>query len=174
VSATYSTQTEVDAAPKAAGQFATFGSFHRRDLLRLLDAVEADLGELPFADREAKRYYFRGIRNRLLHDEPSPNPRCVALNTHLRLYPNGDVPTCQFNSRRVGNLRNQTFAEVWSSVTAAQQRDWVSQCPGCWAECEVLPNALYTGDLLASLLPGRRHGNRASGGKLVPSPAGAD
>ncbi len=156
VSATYSTESELDAAPAEAGQFTTFGSFRERELLGLLDAVEADLGELPLAEREAKRYYFRGIRNRVLHGAASPNPRCVALNSHLRLYPNGDVPTCQFNSKRVGNLRHQRFAEVWESVAASDQREWVRQCPGCWAECEVLPNAFYTGDLLASLLPGRR------------------
>jgi hypothetical protein len=72
----------------------------------------------------------------------------VALHSHLRLFPNGDVPTCQFNSRTVGNLRQSSFAEVWKSVKADEQRQWVRKCPGCWAECEVLPSAIYTGDLL--------------------------
>jgi len=47
----------------------------------------------------------------------------------------------------VGNLREQTFAELWSSAATAAQRHWARRCPGCWAECEVLPNAIYTGDL---------------------------
>jgi MoaA/NifB/PqqE/SkfB family radical SAM enzyme len=72
----------------------------------------------------------------------------VALGAHLRLFPNGDVPTCQFNTRRVGNLATQPFAELWNSDEAAKQRSWVRKCPGCWAECEVLPSAIYSGDLL--------------------------
>lgn len=173
VSATYSTAAEVDAAPREAGQFSTFGEFGGRELERLLEVVEADLADLPFADREAKRYYLRGIRNRVLEGRAEPNPPCVALNTHLRLYPNGDVPTCQFNSKRVGNLRHQTFAEVWEGAAAAAQRDWVSRCPGCWAECEILPNAVYTGDLLRSLWrrPGR---GTAEGRPPQPAPPAAD
>jgi hypothetical protein len=45
-------------------------------------------------------------------------------------------------------LRKQRFSEVWNSLLAAQQRGWVRRCPGCWAECEVLPNAFYSLDLL--------------------------
>lgn len=152
VSATYSTAAELDAAPTQAGQFTTFGRFSEGELRALLDAVETDARELPLMERAAKRYYLRGIRNRLLKGAAEPNPPCVALNTHLRLYPNGDVPTCQFNSKRVGNLRSQTFAEVWNGAATHRQRDWVRRCPGCWAECEILPNAIYTGDLLAATL----------------------
>jgi len=58
------------------------------------------------------------------------------------------VPTCQFNTVRAGNLRHQSFAEVWNGVDARRQRQWADACPGCWAECEVVPNALYSGHLL--------------------------
>ena len=101
----------------------------------------------PWPERLAKRYYIRGIRNRVLRGRGSPNPPCVALNAHLRILPNGDVPTCQFNTRKVGNLRRQSFREIWFGPAAGSQRDWVRKCPGCWAECEILPNAFYTGDL---------------------------
>lgn len=147
-SATYSVQSEVDVAPTAAGQFSTFGSFTPQQLIELLDEVEADLSSRPLFERMAKRYYLQGIRNRLLGRGANPNPRCVALRSHLRLFPNGDVPTCQFNTKVVGNLRDQSFVAVWQSVRAAEQRRWVAACPGCWAECEVLPSAIYTGDLL--------------------------
>lgn len=147
-SATYSTESEVDVAPREMGQFATFGEFTTDQLRDLLDEVERDLKKRPLAERVAKRYYVRGIRNRLLGGGGSPNPPCVALQSHLRLYPNGAVPVCQFNSGTVGNLREQSFAEVWAGVRRAKMRDWVKKCPGCWAECEVLPSALYTGDLL--------------------------
>ena len=155
-SATYSLKREVDEAPRAPGGFSTFGDIAVAELAALFDEIERDLGALPFPERVAKRYYLDGIRGRLLEHRASPNPRCVALGAHLRLYPNGDVPTCQFNSARVGNLTHQSFDELWASPTAETQRRWVSNCPGCWAECEVLPNALYSGDLLRALRPRKR------------------
>jgi len=155
-SATYSLQDEVDVAPKEIGQFTTFGTDFTDETLReLLDEARDGLAGLPLQDRIAKRYYLRGIRNRLLKSEGTPNPSCVALNAHLRIFPNGDVPTCQFNSMKTGNLRQQSFREIWSGEHERMrtQRDWVRKCPGCWAECEILPNAIYTGDICREILP---------------------
>ena len=152
VSATYSTERDIDVAPAEAGQFSTFGQFSESELQDLLDEVQRDLKNFPLFERIAKRYYLRGIRNRLLNNAGTPNPPCVALRSHLRLFPNGDVPTCQFNSRIVGNLRQQTFIDVWKSSLAHEQRRWVRKCPGCWAECEVLPSAIYSGDLIKQTL----------------------
>jgi MoaA/NifB/PqqE/SkfB family radical SAM enzyme len=152
VSATYNLDRGVDVAPSEIGQFTTFGQFTTGQLRELMAEVESDLPRYPLFERLAKRYYLRGIANRLLRHNGKPNPPCVALNSHLRIFPNGDVPTCQFNSKTVGNLRRQTFVEVWNSVRAREQRDWVRRCPGCWAECEVLPSATYTGDILRELV----------------------
>jgi hypothetical protein len=100
----------------------------------------------PGGERIVKRYYFEGLRNRLLRHEARPNPRCVALSSHLRLFPDGSLPVCQFNSRCVGNLRRESFEAFWCGEAIRSQREWVRHCPGCWAECEVLPSALYSGD----------------------------
>lgn len=147
VSATYNLKDDVDVAPREAGQFSTFGEFTPDQIRELLDEVERDINQYSWGQRLAKRYYLRGIRNRLLHQQGTPNPKCVALTSHLRIFPNGDVPTCQFNSHTVGNLREQSFQEIWTSLQAETQRTWVRRCAGCWAECEVLPSAIYTGDL---------------------------
>ncbi|MCC6547342.1 radical SAM protein [Candidatus Sumerlaeota bacterium] len=155
-SATYSQQRDQDVAPTSAGEFTTWGQFTREELLELLSQLDNDAGKLPFVNRLAKRYYLRGIRNRLLHHRGAPNPRCAALNATLRIFPNGDVPTCQFNSRIVGNLRRQTFQEVWNCDAMRDQRQWVRKCPGCWAECEVLPNAIYSGDILGEAMSSLR------------------
>jgi MoaA/NifB/PqqE/SkfB family radical SAM enzyme len=152
-SATYNLKEEVDVAPRVSGAFATFGDFQQDDIARLWEEVERDVATWPWLERLAKRYYIRGIRNWVLRGEGHPNPPCVALNTHLRLLPNGDVPTCQFNTGRVGNLRRQSFKEVWNSTVIRRQRAWVRQCPGCWAECEILPNAIYTGDVFRPRRP---------------------
>ncbi len=150
-SATYNLERELDVAPRQLGEFATRGKFTPAELESFFSAVESDLNELPWWARLAKRYYLNGIRQRLLPSSEQDvwtNPKCVALHSHLRIFPNGDVPTCQFNSKIVGNLKKQSFQEVWHSQLAVQQRKWVRSCVGCWAECEVLPNAIYTLDLL--------------------------
>ena len=99
------------------------------------------------ARRFVKRYYLRGLRARL-RGEPAARPRCVALRSHVRLLPDGRVPVCQFNTQTVGDLRAQSLRQVWHGAAATESRAWVDACPGCWAECEVVPSAIYTGDLL--------------------------
>lgn len=103
--------------------------------------------------RWGKRYYLEGLAARLRGEsDPKPKPKCVALRSHIRLLPNGDVPVCQFNTKVVGNLREQSFDAVWRNVEAREQRAWVDACKGCWAECEVMPNAIYSGDILRPMV----------------------
>ncbi len=153
-SATYSLAHESAVAPSQIGTFTTFGKLDAARIRELASEVEQDLEEFPFADRVAKQYYWRGVRSRLVEgeDSPKPNPPCVALNSHLRIFPNGDVPVCQFNALRVGNLRQEPFERIWFGEACSAQREWVRKCPGCWAECEILPSAVYTGDLLREFL----------------------
>jgi MoaA/NifB/PqqE/SkfB family radical SAM enzyme len=127
-----------------------------RRLLRQLPRVRDPLL------RWGKRYYLRGLLARLENrPRPMPQPPCVALRSHLRLLPDGRVPVCQFNTETVGNLLHQSLDEIWQAEATRQQRAWVDACPGCWAECEVMPNALYSGDLLISA-------GRATGRRLAP------
>ena len=107
--------------------------------------------------RIGKSYYLAGLRDRLSgSDHPRPHPKCVALRSHLRLLPDGSVPVCQFNTEVIGNLLTQSFEEVWNGTAAKSERGWVDACSGCWAECEVVPNAVYSGDIWRGLLPVRR------------------
>jgi Fe-coproporphyrin III synthase len=112
--------------------------------------------------RLAKRYYLQGLVARLSHSPDAlPRPKCVALRSHVRLLPDGGLVVCQFNTEPVGNLLAQSFEQVWHGAVARDARAWVDACAGCWAECEVMPNAVYSGDLLVHalaevLLPSRR------------------
>ncbi len=99
--------------------------------------------------RMAKRYYLRGLLDRLRGESAPSRPPCVALRSHVRLLPDGRVPICQFNTQTVGDLSADSFHTVWRSKEAADARAWVDACPGCWAECEVMPSAIYSGDLVA-------------------------
>lgn len=106
--------------------------------------------------RIGKRYYLRGLVQRLeAAGAARPRPRCVALRSHLRLLPDGSVPVCQFNTERVGNLLHQSFDAIWHGAATRAQRAWVDACTGCWAECEVVPNALYSGDIVREVFHGR-------------------
>jgi MoaA/NifB/PqqE/SkfB family radical SAM enzyme len=154
-SATYSLLDETNVAPQYPGHFETFGDLSPAQLEALFAEIETDLRAYPTAERTAKRYYLTGIRNRLLDQIAKPNPPCVALRAHMRIFPNGEVPVCQFNTRKVGNLREQSFEEIWFGKPADRARTWVRECPGCWAECEVLPSAVYSGDLLKHALTPR-------------------
>lgn len=99
--------------------------------------------------RRGKKYYLRGLLSRLKGDaNPLPKPRCVALRSHIRLLPDGSVPVCQFNTEKVGNLAHESFDEIWGRQATNDARKWVDNCAGCWAECEVMPSAIYTGDVL--------------------------
>ena len=144
-SATYSVDDETVVAPRTTGDFEAFGRIPVPETQALLDEAARDLAGAPRSVRIAKRYYLDGIRNRLVHGRGKPNPPCVALSSHIRMLPNGDVPTCQFNTLRAGSLRREGHRQLLKSDAARKQRKWVQACPGCWAECEVLPSALFTG-----------------------------
>jgi len=169
-SATYSTERGIEVNIPRDGEYKTWGEFTQEQLVTLLQQVEEDLDELSWKGRAIKRYYLKGIANRLLGQTGVPNPKCTALTAHMRLFPNGDVPTCQFNSKAVGNFREKNFEQIWYGEKIEKQRDWVRKCPGCWAECEVLPNAFYTGDLLKeTIFKGKSILNDFEKGKLKPA-----
>jgi MoaA/NifB/PqqE/SkfB family radical SAM enzyme len=123
------------------------------DVIGFVRGQLADLRTIrDLPTRVAKRYYLRGLLARLRRDlRPRPHPPCVALRSHLRLLPDGRVPVCQFNTETVGNLLHQSFEEVWRGTPAQSSRQWVDACPGCWAECEIMPSALFSGDLLFNI-----------------------
>ncbi|MFH1746317.1 MAG: radical SAM protein [Planctomycetota bacterium] len=103
--------------------------------------------------RWGKKYYLHGLLERLAgsgngRPRATCKPRCVALRSHVRLLPDGSVPICLFNTETVGNLRTDSWEALWHGTSTRAARRWVDACPGCWAECEVMPNALYSGDLL--------------------------
>lgn len=136
------------------------------DSIRFVEQQIADLRQLrdPML-RIGKSYYLNGLLARLRQvRQPKPKPACVALRSHIRILPDGSVPVCQFNTERVGNLLHQSFDEVWHGEAIRDLRQWVDNCPGCWAECEVMPSAIYTGDLLTAFLPSRN----SSTGDVVP------
>jgi MoaA/NifB/PqqE/SkfB family radical SAM enzyme len=136
----------------AEAQFSCFKDFARQDLERALKDLLAYTRKIDnWIERCVKRYYLKGLYNRLVLGRNRPNPRCVALVNHIRVLPNGDIPVCLYNGEIVGNLLRDDFRVLWNSQKAAELRRWARACPGCWAECEVIPNAVFRGDIYKGL-----------------------
>lgn len=129
-----------------------FGEFSKEGLARfkeILNDKNKKTGDIK--ETLVDRYHVGGLYNRLVKNMDKPNPRCVALNSHLRILPNGDIPVCLYNSETVGNLRDTPFNDIWNNDLAEKQREWVRNCRGCWQSCESVVSAIYTGDIWRSL-----------------------
>jgi len=146
-SGTYSEDWSEETSRGQIGNFTPLAKLDPAARERLLSAMERiESGASPEV-RLAKSYYRKGLSERL-RGATATAPPCAALGRHLRLSPDGSVPVCQFNPARVGDLSRQDLAQVSSTAVFREAREWVEKCPGCWAECEVLPSAIYSGDLL--------------------------
>lgn len=95
-------------------------------------------------EKAIKKYYLKGLYNRLILNKKIPNPGCVALKNHIRILPDGKVPVCLFNPTIVGDLLKDDFRGMWNSADVIKLRKWVKECNGCWDECETIPNAIYS------------------------------
>lgn len=144
----YSDKQLVD--PKIS--FKTFGEFSQQELRRFMNILVKNGKEVSnLKEQIVNRYHLKGLYNRLVENKNTPNPKCVAMNNHLRLLPNGDVPVCLYNGTVVGNLRKNKFKDIWFNDEATKHRNWVKKCPGCWQSCETAVSGIYTGDIWKGL-----------------------
>ncbi len=131
------------------GRFTPFCKLDDVKLSAFIRELIRDSWQANFFQGYFKRVYYKMISEWLLKKDKvyAPNSPCVALSRHIRMYPNGDMPTCQFNSVPVGNLKTQSLQEIKSTSTYKTQLNWVKNCTGCAAECETTPSFVYSGDI---------------------------
>lgn len=127
-------------------------AFTREELTGLLGEMRRDVSIEDLDERLFKKYYLRGLYNRVVKGVERPNPGCVALGSHIRLLPDGDIATCIGRNVIVGNALTDDVGELWRSDRMRKYREAVKSCPGCWIACEVIPNAIYTGDMIRAIL----------------------
>ena len=145
----YSKQGPID----PENSFRPLGRFSRNALEELFAEFISDSKKIGnFPERLIDRYHLAGLSNRLIKNEMRPNPPCVALRSHLRVLPNGDVPVCLYNGTVVGNLKREPFRDLWHKTEMKARRGWVGRCPGCWQSCESAVSAVYSGDIIRALL----------------------
>lgn len=99
-----------------------------------------------------EKHVFLGSKNRVLHGLNSPNPPCLAMFYYFRLLPDGTVMPCTLKPKEIGSLKNKTFSEIWRSETAMKMRSEVKKCQGCWVECDIVPNIVYSFDVVREAL----------------------
>lgn len=76
---------------------------------------------------------------------------CYALLKYIHFRPNGDVETCMWKPIKIGNLKNQSFTEIWRGRRAAAFRKIVHSCKACSSVhpnmCDALNNYYFHGYL---------------------------
>ncbi|MBD3311254.1 MAG: radical SAM protein [Candidatus Magasanikbacteria bacterium] len=132
--------------------FKPFGDFSKEGIKKFMKILLRHGKEVnDFKEQMVDRYHLKGLYNRLVEEKNNPNPKCVALNNHLRILPNGDIPVCMYNGSIVGNLRNEKFKDIWFGDKIKKYRTYVNNCPGCWQSCETAVSAIYTGDIMKGM-----------------------
>jgi len=131
----------------------TFTPFSKDGLKKFINEMLKDSKKMNnLEERIVDRYHLKGLYNRLVNNKNKPNPKCVALNNHLRILPNGDIPVCLYNGNIVGNLKRTPFKDIWFGKDLKKYRTWVKNCQGCWFSCESAVSGIYTGDIWKGLL----------------------
>jgi Fe-coproporphyrin III synthase len=123
-------------------------SINRRDLKPILsDLISATKGINNPIEKYFKLYYLKILYIKFVENRNMTPPKCVVLRNHVRLLPNGDVPVCLYNPSKLGNLLENSFEDLWQSKQASLLRNWVDNCNGCWQDCDLFTNLVYSGDV---------------------------
>lgn len=118
-----------------------------REQMEILFRDYADL--LPH-----QREYFEEFETYLKKPEELYKYRCVAGFTSAQIHPNGDLYPCPVAFKKIGNLVEKPFGELWFSQSANDVRKDIKEGrhPICWVTC-ISPLNQY----LSYLSPSRIH-----------------
>ena len=73
--------------------------------------------------------------------------QCRELRDLLYLLPNGNVVRCGMDHESIGNLREESFDEIWFGERMCAFRDKVDKCPGCKQASVQILSRLYAGSI---------------------------
>jgi len=98
--------------------------------------------------------YFDEFETYLLNRDELYKYRCVAAYTSIQIHPNGDLYPCPVAFKKMGNLVDTPFGELWYSKEADELRRDIKEGrhPICWVTC-VSPLNQY----LSYLTPGKAY-----------------
>jgi len=109
----------------------------------LIDRIERDTGLKGLINpiRLSRLYYMEGVLKYLKNPHNRIMP-CFAGSLSFFLDPKGNVYPCLMMGEKIGNIREQSFRDIWYSENAKRSREKVKSgnCPNCWVECETYGN----------------------------------
>ena len=128
-----------------------YRKFTHSQLLSIFRQIRQDRRQDNIIRDLINRFYMEGLENRLLHHKYEPTFKCTALRNYFRLLPDGNIVTCIVHNNPITNLRQKGFFDIWFTEELNRSREKVKACSGCWFGCEVVPNAVYTGNIIKAL-----------------------
>ncbi len=120
--------------------------FHKLDnKIENQERVAAQIERLMAAFLRSRRVknWFRAYLNRGLVDYVKGAPRVLACGAGSDIFfvgPLGEVYPCNVMEESMGNLKEQSFEEIWTSQRASEVREKVRTCPeNCWMTGTAVP-----------------------------------
>ncbi|KQC06516.1 MAG: hypothetical protein APR62_07785 [Smithella sp. SDB] len=107
-----------------------------------------DFSNINYIWHLVEKFLRGGERKRILREPGMVNLPCMAGFLYFRLLPNGNIMPCTILSEIVGNIKEKTFSEIWYSEKADSIRKQVKRCSGCWVECDIVSNFVYSDYIL--------------------------
>jgi Fe-coproporphyrin III synthase len=117
--------------------------------LEQLNEVETMINRIIIDDQKDKKFFHRLFgtyayysSHSLLHQKiKSRIFRCYSGTHSFFLDPYGDIYPCIMLSKKLGNICDQSFDDLWTSMTASDIRSSIREedC-SCWTSCEVSPS----------------------------------
>jgi len=102
--------------------------------------------ELPVIDHLLSKRLASNTFEQQLNGATSAFP-CRELRDLLYLLPNGNVVRCGMDHESIGNVREQSFDDIWFGEKMQAYRDKVDNCPGCKQASVQILSRLYGGAL---------------------------
>jgi MoaA/NifB/PqqE/SkfB family radical SAM enzyme len=87
------------------------------------------------------RFYVEEIINFITNTDKMVMP-CSAGTYSAYIDPYGDVYPCTMWNRKIGNIKERSFSEIWGSKAASEARSLIKRgaCQKCWTPCEAQPS----------------------------------
>ena len=103
-------------------------------------------GQLPVVDRVLSRFLVDRTFTRQLNGDVK-RFTCRELRDLLYMLPNGDVVRCGLDHEKIGNVREQSFHDIWHGQAIRPYRKKVDDCSGCFQASVQIMSRLYGGCL---------------------------
>ena len=114
---------------------------------RPLWTTELGLRSQPLIDHMRSRLVTKRTFRRQLY-EGAHRFHCRELRDLIYVKPNGDLVRCGLDHKPIGNLRHQSFQELWRGEDIKAFHKKVDDCPGCLQASVMILSRLYGGCIL--------------------------